>query len=158
VLDVPAKLAARVRVYSRGHGRKTDKHDAVSVGLAALDGTGVLPVAGDDALVSLRLLCDRREELTAQRTQAVCRLNARRQHRWCEEDAPPMSGGPGHQQRGPSREDQPPEFRAASPGSSAHLCPSPSSTTTRLRAKSSARCKQARRHSCRTGVPSATCH
>ena len=28
VLDVPAKLAARVRVYSRGHGRKTDKDDA----------------------------------------------------------------------------------------------------------------------------------
>ena len=75
VLDVPAKLAARVRVYSCGHGRKTDKHDAVSVGLAALDGTGVLPVACDDALVSLRLLCDRRDELTAQRTQAVCRLH-----------------------------------------------------------------------------------
>jgi hypothetical protein len=75
VLDVPAKLAARVRVYSRGHGRKTDKDDAVSVGLAALDGTGVLPVTCDDALVSLRLLCDRREELTAQRTQAVCRLH-----------------------------------------------------------------------------------
>jgi len=75
VLDVPAKLAARVRVYSRGHGRKTDKDDAVSVGLAALDGTGVLPVACDDALVSLRLLCDRREKLTAQRTQAVCRLH-----------------------------------------------------------------------------------
>ena len=75
VLDVPAKLAARVRVYSCGHGRKTDKDDAVSVGLAALDGAGVLPVAGDDALVSLRLLCDRREELTAQRTQAVCRLH-----------------------------------------------------------------------------------
>ena len=32
-------------------------------------------MAGDDALVSLRLLCDRREELTAQRTQAVCRLH-----------------------------------------------------------------------------------
>ena len=56
VLDVPAKLAARVRVYSRGHGRKTDKDDAVSAGLAALDGTGVLPVACDGALVSLRLL------------------------------------------------------------------------------------------------------
>jgi transposase len=67
--------AARVRVYSCGHGRKTGKHDAVSVGLAALDGTGVLPVAGDDALVSLRLLCDRRDELTALRTQAVCRLH-----------------------------------------------------------------------------------
>jgi transposase len=75
VLDVPAKLAARVRVYSRGHGRKTDKDDAVSVGLAAIDGTGVLPVAGDGATVSLRLLCDRREELTALRTQAVCRLH-----------------------------------------------------------------------------------
>jgi transposase/uncharacterized protein YuzE len=75
VLDVPAKLAARVRVYSRGHGRKTDKDDAVSVGLAALDGTGVTPVTRDGALVSLRLLCDRREELTAQRTQAVCRLH-----------------------------------------------------------------------------------
>jgi transposase len=68
VLDVPAKLAARVRVYLCGHGRKTGKRDAVSVGLAALDGTGVLPVAGDDALVSLRLLCDRRDELTALRT------------------------------------------------------------------------------------------
>ena len=75
VLDVPAKLAARVRVYSRGHGRKTGKHDAVSAGLAALDGTGVLPVAGDGALVSLRVLCDRRDELTALRTQAVCRLH-----------------------------------------------------------------------------------
>jgi transposase len=75
VLDVPAKLAARVRVYSSGHGRKTDKHDAVSIGLAALDGTGILPVACDDVTVSLRLLCDRREELTAQRTQAACRLH-----------------------------------------------------------------------------------
>jgi transposase/uncharacterized protein YuzE len=75
VLDVPAKLAARLRVYSRGHGRKTDKDDAVSVGLAALDGTGILPVTSDDATVSLRLLCDRREELTALRTQAVCRLH-----------------------------------------------------------------------------------
>jgi hypothetical protein len=56
VLDVPAKLAARVRVYSQGHGRKTDKDDAVSIGLAALDGSGIAPVAPDDVLVSLRLL------------------------------------------------------------------------------------------------------
>jgi transposase len=75
VLDVPAKLAARVRVYSRGHGRKTDKHDAVPVGLAALDGSGIAPAGPDDVLVSLRLLCDRREELCALRTQAVCRLH-----------------------------------------------------------------------------------
>jgi transposase len=35
VLDVPAKLAARVRVYSQGQGRKTGRDDAVSIGLAA---------------------------------------------------------------------------------------------------------------------------
>jgi len=75
VLEVPAKLAARVRVYSRGHGRKTGKDDAVWIGLAALDGTGVTPVTGDGALVSVRLWCDRRDELTAQRTPAVCRLH-----------------------------------------------------------------------------------
>jgi len=32
-------------------------------------------MATDGAAVSLRLLCDRREELTALRTQAVCRLH-----------------------------------------------------------------------------------
>ena len=73
VLDVAAKLAARVRVYPGGHGRETEKDDAVSIGLAALDGAGIMAVRPDDALVSLRLLCDRREELTAARTQAVCR-------------------------------------------------------------------------------------
>jgi transposase len=44
VLDVPAKLAARVRVYSQGHGRKTDKDDTVSIGLAGLDGDGITQV------------------------------------------------------------------------------------------------------------------
>jgi transposase len=75
VLDVPAKLAARVRVYSQGHGRKTDVDDAVSIGLAALNSAGVAAVRADDVLVSLRLLCDRRDELGALRTQAVCRFH-----------------------------------------------------------------------------------
>jgi transposase len=35
VVDVPAKLAARIRVLSVGHGRKSDPHDAVSVAVAA---------------------------------------------------------------------------------------------------------------------------
>lgn len=74
VLDVPAKLAARVRVYSRGHGRKTESDDAVSIGLAALNGD-VSQVRVDDDLVSLRLLSDRRDELGALRTQAVCRFH-----------------------------------------------------------------------------------
>jgi transposase len=75
VLDVPAKLAARVRVYSQGHGRKTDLDDAISVGLAALHADGVAVVRVDDELVALRLVCDRRDELVASRTQAVCRLH-----------------------------------------------------------------------------------
>ena len=36
VIDVPAKLATRVRVLSIGHGRKNDDADALSVGIAAL--------------------------------------------------------------------------------------------------------------------------
>ncbi|MDV6278162.1 hypothetical protein R3Q06_32355 [Rhodococcus erythropolis] len=32
VVDVPAKLAARVRLLSTGHGRKNDDADAASVG------------------------------------------------------------------------------------------------------------------------------
>ncbi len=75
VYDVPPKLAARVRVFSLGHGRKTDKDDAVSIGRVAIDGEGIAEVAKDDTTVSLRLLCDRREELGALRTQAVCRLH-----------------------------------------------------------------------------------
>jgi transposase len=75
VFDVPPKLAARVRVYSQGHGRKTDRDDAISIGLAALDGQGIYLVGLDDITVSLRLLCDRRDELTSLRTQAVCRLH-----------------------------------------------------------------------------------
>lgn len=75
VVDVPAQLAARVRVFSQGHGRKTDRHDAVSIGLAALDGVGLQDFRADDHTVTLRLLCDRRAELVALRTQAVCRLH-----------------------------------------------------------------------------------
>jgi hypothetical protein len=35
VVDVPAKLARRVRLLSCGHGRKSDEADALSVGIAA---------------------------------------------------------------------------------------------------------------------------
>jgi transposase len=75
VVDVPAKLAARVRLFSQGHGKKTDRDDAVSIGLAALDANGLHDVVLDDATVTLRLLSDRREELVALRTQAICRLH-----------------------------------------------------------------------------------
>lgn len=88
VLDVPAKLAARIRIFSQGHGRKTDRDDAVSVGLAGLQADGAAPVVADDALVSLRLWYDRRDELVPLRTQAVCRL-----HRLLAELTPGGRGG-----------------------------------------------------------------
>ena len=53
VLDVPAKLAARVRLFDTGHNRKTDAE-----------------------LEALRMLCDRREALTRRRVQTVDRLQA----------------------------------------------------------------------------------
>src|SRR6476660_6030522 len=60
VLDVPAKLSARARVFSTGQGRKTDPVDAHSVALVGLRSTRELRViAVDDATVALRLLIDR---------------------------------------------------------------------------------------------------
>src|SRR5258706_947582 len=57
VLDVPAKLSARVRVFDTGQGRKTDPVDAHSVAVAGLRSRGLrLVVVVDDATVALRLL------------------------------------------------------------------------------------------------------
>jgi hypothetical protein len=75
VVDVPAKLAARVRVFSQVHGHKTDRDDAILSGLAPLDAVALQDVHLDDHTVALRLLCDRRAELVALRTQAICRLH-----------------------------------------------------------------------------------
>lgn len=76
VVDVPAKLAARVRVFSTGHGRKTDRDDAHSIAHAALNADRLNEVQRDDAIVALKLLCDRRNDLVAGRTSIVCRLHA----------------------------------------------------------------------------------
>ena len=75
VADVPAKLAARVRVYSEGHGRKTDAADATSVAKAAVHSPRIRPVVVDDETVALKLLVDRRQELVASRTASMCRLH-----------------------------------------------------------------------------------
>ena len=45
VVDVPAKLSARVRVFSTGQGRKTDPVDAHSVALVGLRSTGLRVIA-----------------------------------------------------------------------------------------------------------------
>jgi transposase len=74
-LDVPAKLAARVRLRSAGHGRKSDAHDAVSVAVAALGARRLGEVRIDDHATILRLLSDRRDFLVRQRTRTLNRLH-----------------------------------------------------------------------------------
>jgi transposase len=75
VVDVPAKLSARARLFSTGQGRKTDPVDAHSVALAGLHSPGLRVISADDATVALRLLADRRDELGVARTQTINRLH-----------------------------------------------------------------------------------
>ncbi len=74
VVDVPAKLAARVRLFDTGHNRKTDALDAHSIAVVAVRTPGLRTVAADGELEALRMLTDRRDELAHQRVQTVNRL------------------------------------------------------------------------------------
>ncbi|SMD27049.1 IS110 family RNA-guided transposase [Kibdelosporangium aridum] len=75
VVDVPAKLSARVRVFATGQGRKTDPVDAHSVAVIALRTKGLRQVEIDGTTAALRLLVDHRDELGHARTQTVNRLH-----------------------------------------------------------------------------------
>jgi transposase len=75
VVDVPAKLSARTRVFASGQGRKTDVTDAHSVALAATRMTGLRPVIDDQQLAVLRVLADRRRCLGEDHTRMVCQLH-----------------------------------------------------------------------------------
>src|SRR5215207_3942179 len=75
VVDVPAKLSARARVFSTGQGRKTDATDAHSIALVAMRTSTLQPVTADGPVTVLRLLSDRRDELARARTQVVARLH-----------------------------------------------------------------------------------
>ena len=75
VIDVPAKLSARMRVFATGQGRKTDATDAHSVALAATRRAGLRPVIGDQQLAVLRILADRRRALGEDHTRMVCQLH-----------------------------------------------------------------------------------
>jgi transposase len=74
VVDVPAKLAARVRLFDTGHNRKTDALDAHSIAMVAVHTPGLRVVAPDGELEALRMLTDRRDELAGLRVQIVNRL------------------------------------------------------------------------------------
>jgi transposase len=76
VVDVPAKLAARVRLFDTGHNRKTDALDAHSVAVVAVRTANLRVLKVDGELEALRMLADRREALTRRRVQTVCRLQA----------------------------------------------------------------------------------
>ncbi len=76
VVDVPAKLAARVRLFDTGHNRKTDALDAHSIAIVAVRTKGLRVLRVDGELEALRILTDRREALTRRRVQTVNRLQA----------------------------------------------------------------------------------
>lgn len=54
VVDVPAKLSVRVRVFDTGQGRKTDPADAHRIVVAGLRSPGLRQVVADDTTVALR--------------------------------------------------------------------------------------------------------
>ena len=71
VVDVPAKLAARVRLFDTGHNRKTDARDAHSIAIVAVRTKTLRVLQVDGELEALRMLTDRREALTRRRVQTV---------------------------------------------------------------------------------------
>jgi len=76
VLDVPATLAARVRVLGSGRSNKNDPNDGYSIAVAALHAPRLAEVTRADHATVLRLLAKRNRELSSARTRTACRLHA----------------------------------------------------------------------------------
>lgn len=75
VLNVPAKLSARVRALGGGSGRKTDNADAFAVAVAGLRAHDLQVVAPDDTTTVLRMLTDQRQDAVELRITTVNRLH-----------------------------------------------------------------------------------
>lgn len=75
VVDVPAKLSARVRLLATGNGRKTDVADAAATAVAALTAERLHTATVDEHTARLRLLSDHRDDLVGGRTQTLNRLH-----------------------------------------------------------------------------------
>jgi transposase len=75
IVDVPAKLSARARVFATGQGRKTDATDAHSVALVGTRMAGLRPVVSDAQLEVLQLLVDRRRSIGDEHTRKVSQLH-----------------------------------------------------------------------------------
>jgi transposase len=76
VLDVPPKLAARVRLLQAGDTNKNDLNDAFSVAVAALRSPARRPVLAEDHAAVLKVWAKRHRDLARARNQAACRLHA----------------------------------------------------------------------------------
>ncbi len=63
------------RVYSTGHGNKTDNADAVAIARAAIHSRHLRHVQPEATSVAMKLLWDHRNELVGARTQAACQLH-----------------------------------------------------------------------------------
>ena len=72
VVDVPAKLSARTRVFATGQGRKTGATGAHPVALAATRMKGLRPVVDDQQLA---ILAGRRRSLGEDHTRMVSQLH-----------------------------------------------------------------------------------
>src|SRR6516165_1114645 len=76
VLDVPPKLASRVRLLQAGGTNKNDPNDAFSVAVAALRCPAQRPVTAEDHTAVLKVRAKRHRDLARSRNQAACRLHA----------------------------------------------------------------------------------
>jgi hypothetical protein len=76
VVDVPATLAARVRVLDSTRSQKNDPNDARSVAIVALRQPGLRVVSVEDHVAVLRMLAKRHKQLAGLKTQAASRLHA----------------------------------------------------------------------------------
>ena len=76
MLDVPATLAARIRLLGSGHSNKNAPNDARSVAVAALRAPQLPAVEPADHVEALRLLAKRHLDLGRARNRTACHLNA----------------------------------------------------------------------------------
>jgi hypothetical protein len=102
VLDVPPKLASRVRLLQAGDTNKNDPNDALSVAVAALRSKATREVAAEDHAAVLKVWSKRHRDLARARNQVACRLHAvlrppcrrRQQGDHCSSRCPHPGAGP----------------------------------------------------------------
>ncbi len=75
VVDVPPKLAARVRLLNSGQINKNDENDARSVAIAALRAHELPVLCAEDQTMVMRVWSRRYHDLGRLRTQVICRLH-----------------------------------------------------------------------------------